>query len=464
MAAQESYFKHSLAVSDTLCQGCTTCMRACPTGAIRIRGGKAVISDNKCVDCGECMKVCPHKAIFIRQDDFALIENYPYRVCLVPVTFIGQFEEKYKTKEIYSCLKKLGFTHIYEVEHEVESMVELYNRYMESHPETNTFISPYCPAVLRLIQVRFPSLVDNIIKVRAPFELAARAIIKRLTDEGARREQIGIFYITPCAAKIAAVRNPVSGKETCISGVINMDFLYNKVRMMLNKPDKDAAPVNHALTAQDVRWPLSGGEACLFHGTRYAVDGIRNVLNFLEKLEDEAIYAPGLVEMRICDQGCVGGSLATNNRFVARKRLENRARLIERLQRLHQMQGQDPQESRTFNMDFTRMMADEMSIPEIKPRSIYKLNDNFAEAFRMAERMKKIEKALPGVNCSACGAPSCAALAEDIVRGEARMDTCIFINRHSQASEEAIRSIWGDRVKTKEINNEDKYDSQGNHR
>ena len=92
-------------------------------------------------------------------------------------------------------------------------------------------------------------------------------------------------------------------------------------------------------------------------------------------------------------------------------------------------------------------------IAEIKPRSIYKLDDNFAEAFKMAERMKKIEKALPGVNCSACGAPSCAALAEDIVRGEAKVDTCIFINRHSQASEDAIRRIWGDRVKTKEINN-----------
>ena len=106
----------------------------------------------------------------------------------------------------------------------------------------------------------------------------------------------------------------------------------------------------------------------------------------------------------------------------------------------------------------TPEMIDVMTIPEIKPRSIFKLNDNFAEAFKMAERMKKIEKALPGVNCSACGAPSCSALAEDIVRGDAGIDTCIFINRHSQASEDAIRSIWGDRVKTKEINKENKED------
>lgn len=113
MAERETFFRHSLKVDFDRCEGCTTCMRSCPTGAIRIRGGKAVVDDNKCVDCGQCMKVCPHKAIYIQQDDFALIKNYQYRVCLVPSTFIGQFDEQYRTREIYSCLKKLGFTHIY---------------------------------------------------------------------------------------------------------------------------------------------------------------------------------------------------------------------------------------------------------------------------------------------------------------------------------------------------------------
>ena len=443
MASGETYFRHSLRVNPDLCKGCTTCMRICPTGAIRIRNGKAIVSDNKCVDCGECMKVCPHKAIYIEQDDFALLENYRYRVCLVSTTFIGQFEEKYKTRAIYSCLKKLGFTHIFEVEHEVSHMIELYNRYMDAHPEIETFISPYCPAVTRLVQVRFPSLVDNVIHVRAPLELASRVITKRLMDEGISRDSIGVFYVTPCAAKIAAVKYPVSGKETYVSGVINMDFLYNKVLLMLHDSDKSAQPINHALTTRDVLWPLSGGEAPHFRGAHYAVDGLRNVLNFLERLEDEAVDAPGLVEMRICDQGCVGGVLCTNNRFVARKRLEYRAKLFDRLER------SKLRETSSEDSPLTDDLIDVMTIPEIKPRSILKLNDDFREAFKMAERMKKIENALPGVNCSACGAPSCAALAEDIVRGDATIDTCIFINRHSQASEDAIRSIWGDRVKTK---------------
>jgi iron only hydrogenase large subunit-like protein len=439
MAPTDTYFRHSLKVNDYLCAGCTTCMRICPTAAIRIRGGKAVISDNKCVDCGECLKSCPRKAIYIKQDDFNLIENYGCRVALVPAVFIGQFEEKYKTKDIYACLKRLGFTHIYEVEHSVEFLVALYKEYMAAHPEIRTFISPYCPAVIRLVQVRYPSLVDNIIKLKSPLDVAARAILKKLEDQGIRREAIGIFYVTPCAAKIASVKYPVSNQDTHIAGVINMDFLYNKVKLMLSNSDKDAEAINHTLTPADVMWPLSRGEAANFPGSPYAVDGLQNVIQFLDRLEDDAVDAPGLVELRVCDEGCVGGVLTTQNCFVARKRMENRAKLLARLHH-------DQQELTYDHTEFSEQIAEQMVIPEIKPRSLYKLDENFGTAFKMAEQMKKIEKALPGINCSACGAPSCAALAEDIVRGDAVLDSCIFINRHSAASEAAIKRVWGDRV------------------
>ena len=152
----------------------------------------------------------------------------------------------------------------------------------------------------------------------------------------------------------------------------------------------------------------------------------------------------------MCDQGCVGGVLATNNRFVARKRLEDMARLLDKPSRT------TSRYTRYNNPEFCKWIDELMEITEITPHSIYKLDDNFAEAMKMAERMKKIENALPGVNCSACGAPSCAALAEDVVRGDASINSCMFINRHSQASEDAIHSIWGDRIKTRNTNHDNK--------
>jgi ferredoxin len=44
------------------CQGCTHCLRVCPTEAIRIRKGKARVMAHRCVHCGQCLRICPQKA------------------------------------------------------------------------------------------------------------------------------------------------------------------------------------------------------------------------------------------------------------------------------------------------------------------------------------------------------------------------------------------------------------------
>jgi Na+-translocating ferredoxin:NAD+ oxidoreductase RNF subunit RnfB len=44
-------------------------------------------------------------------------------------------------------------------------------------------------------------------------------------------------------------------------------------------------------------------------------------------------------------------------------------------------------------------------------------------------RIEEITETLPGLDCGSCGAPTCRALAEDIVRGTAEKNDCIFILR-----------------------------------
>ena len=69
---EEANFYHALKIDNDRCIGCTHCMKECPTGAIRIRDGKALIHKDWCVDCGECLKSCPTEAIYVEQDDFQL--------------------------------------------------------------------------------------------------------------------------------------------------------------------------------------------------------------------------------------------------------------------------------------------------------------------------------------------------------------------------------------------------------
>lgn len=431
-----TYFYHALKVDYDICIGCTHCLKACPTEAIRVKNGKALISANKCVDCGECFRVCPVKAIYIKQDDFGELSKYKYRIALVPAVFIGQFAEGIRTYQIYACLKKLGFTHIYEVEHGVGVMIDLMNKYMLENQGKRPFISAFCPAVVRLIQVRFPSLVKNIIHLKAPLDVASITILERLTDAGIKKEEIGIFYITPCAAKIAAVKSPVENISSSISGVINMDFLYNKVLQMLAKENAPTEPINHSLSGRDIMWSLSGGESRNFSGTCFAVDGIRNVIDFLEKVENDEIESDGILEMRVCDQSCAGGVLNPNNRFVAVNKVNKRAEYLDA--KLDGRSSVLP----SFGIDFNNRVKSLMKIGEIKPRSILKLDDNLQKALKMVETINKIKTVLPGTDCGTCGAPTCSALAEDVARGNAKVSDCIFSSSDCGKCSESLEKIW----------------------
>ena len=57
------------------------------------------------------------------------------------------------------------------------------------------------------------------------------------------------------------------------------------------------------------------------------------------------------------------------------------------------------------------------------------LDENINEALRKIDQIDKLERALPGLDCGSCGAPTCAALAEDVVRGKAAVNDCTVLMR-----------------------------------
>lgn len=431
-----SEFYHALTIDSNMCTGCTNCMRVCPTEAIRIRQGKAVLNKNKCIDCGECCRVCPVKAIYIKHDDFSEIFKYRYRIALVPAVFIGQFSQQIRVSEIYACMKELGFTHIYEVEHGVGLVTEAYRNYMEQQAP-KTYISPFCPAIVRLIQVRFPSLIPNIIHIKVPLDFAAYTIIARLCAAGIKREEIGVFYLTPCAAKIASVKSPVEGEKSEIAGVINMDIMYNKVRQILINKPAAVDPINHTLRGIDVLYGLSGGEAMHYEGRCFAIDGMKNVIEFLEQLENDKIQDVDFIELRACDQSCAGGVLTSANRFLAIERLKNRAKHIDALNKTRSLP------SPCVNKQFLESLSSNINIPEIKPRNMLPIGNNMQESMALLEQMKQLEASLPGVHCGLCGAPTCHAFAEDVVLGMAETNYCVFNIRQDPKTMAADSEIWG---------------------
>ncbi|MBN2487012.1 MAG: 4Fe-4S binding protein [Bacteroidales bacterium] len=438
----ETVFHHALTILEDVCFGCTHCVKVCPTEALRVRDGKARLTANRCIDCGRCMQACPVNAIIIKQDDFSEIYKYKARVALVTSILIGQFPRHYPTRKIYSGIMEQGFSHVYEAEHGASLLIDEINQYVARHGAVKPVISSFCPAIVRLIQVRFPSLVENIMLLKAPLDLAAISFKKELMERGFAEDEIGIFYITPCAAKIAAIKSPVGEKNSPINGVINMDTLFNKVYSGFKKEHSSSCivPEKEQLRAEEMAWSLTGGEAKYINGRCLSIDGIKNAIEFLEGIENGHISNFDFIEMRACDQSCAGGILTTSNRFLTVERLEERIVKY----------GQDKIEGKIFDNKtidkHSSFIRENVKIDTIEPRSMLKLDENTEEALRKMERIRKIFSYLPGIDCGACGTPSCRSLAEDVVQGHAHTSDCIFIQTSLNVpSDQEIRAekIWG---------------------
>lgn len=445
---KNSTFQHALIIREDLCEGCSHCMTVCPTEALRVRNGKAVLMGNRCIDCGKCYRECPSSAIIIDHDDFNFIFDYKHRIALVPSVFSGQFPEDISQKQIHSVILDLGFTHIYEVENGVGILVDEIKNYAAQNSQIKPLISSFCPAIVRLIQVKFPSLVDNIMLLKPPLDISAKFVKKQLIDKGALEQEIGIFYVTPCAAKIAAIKEPVGELSSDITGVINMDFLYNKVFQQVKKRSKDACsyPATEALNQQCRNWSLTNGEASNLNGRCLAIDEIHNVIDFLEKIENDEITDIDYLELRACDESCAGGVLTHENRFLT----------VEKMKKL-----KSPKKSES---DFNNheggfkpitvekeYLSQTIGIDPINPRSILVLDQDMGEAMKKMDRVNKILKNLPMIDCSVCGAPTCQSLALDIINGEAELKDCVFIQRtleqrgelSAEESSKVFRKIWG---------------------
>ena len=418
-------FFHALTIDQDTCIGCSHCMRTCPTEALRIRDGKAQLYPDRCIDCGNCFKVCPTKSIYIKQDDFDNIFNYACRVALVPSVFMGQFPNDVTVSRIYQILKEIGFTYIIETEATVPIYTEAKNKYAAEHPEIRPLISTYCPAIVRLIQVKFPGLTENLIPIKAPIDLTAMYIRRKLEKEDWNPEDIGIFYITPCAAKIAAVKTPVGEERSLVDGVINMDSLYNRVFKKIKEQGKgfkeQKLPVSQ-ISSDGVLTALTNGERRLSNAKHsYSIDEIHNVIEFLEKVENDEVENVDFLELRACDQSCPGGILTCDNRFMMCERIFARARKIaERERNGEQTKDHEIEAERNF-------LARNVKVGDINPRSMLVLDEDITQALEKMQRINQLRAKLPQKDCGVCGAPTCDTLAHDIVMGEAKITDCIYM-------------------------------------
>jgi len=416
--------QHSVTLDADKCKGCINCIKRCPTEAIRVRNGKAVIMSDHCIDCGECIRACPHHAKKAISDPLSVMNKFKHKVILPAPSLYGQFKSIRDVNIILTALVKYGFDEVFEVALAAQNVSDYTKEILPGARAVldGPLISSACPVIVKLICVRYPGLLDNVLRTITPVELAAIAARKKAVEKtGLRPEEIGIFFVSPCPAKITASKYRIGYEGNVIDGVFSMSELYIKLLPIVEKI-KEPMELSEA-GVRGIRWSFSGGEGVGINESLFiVVDGVNNVIRVLDEIENDKLASVRFVELNACPGGCVGGCLAAENPYVARARIQRMG-----------LEIPDEKDNNSIDKEIlTPKVLQWQKTPEYT--SILSLDSDRSVAIRKLADIESLFETLPGIDCGSCGAPSCHALAEDIVGGTAHESDCVFKLRERMAS------------------------------
>ena len=274
--------------------------------------------------------------------------------------------------------------------------------------------------------MRFPKLIGHVANTILPMELAAILARREAEQEtGLPPEKIGVFAIVPCSSKVTAARSPEGLEHPVLDGAFAIRDIYLRLLTPM-KELEEVLPLSEA-GIMGIGWATCGGESAARLGQRCAsVDGIQNVIQMLEGIEDGRLPEADFLELSACTQGCVGGCFNVENPYAAKLRLKGL------------MKGLPVSRNRF------RLPEEERGVvcrdKELQYLPTFVLDQDRGVAFSKLLQIQELEEHLPGLHCGSCGAPSCRAFAEDVVLGRASEDDCIFKVR------ERMRSMTGSKA------------------
>ncbi len=415
----------SIMLDKDKCKGCTNCMKRCPTQAIRLIDGKAFINSDKCIHCGECIKVCPYNAYTpesIEWYEEMHYSSYKYKIAVASTPLYGQFPKGTDICKVQNAILKLGFDYVYDASWAAEMVSMAIRRKIEEEKHIRPFISTNCPAAVRLIKNRYPSLMNHLVLLKEPMVIGAMLAREKAKKKyNLKDEEIGVFYLSPCPAKLLAVTDPVGDYMPYVDWVIPINTIYGDLYRELVKDDYGLCS---SPSLNGTRWAVTGGQSEAAGLTNYiAVNGMENIIQILDEIENGNLSNVDYVEALACVQGCVGGTFNVANPFIAHSNINyilNNVKdecLIDDIERFDEMYSDGL---------FKFALKSEESSSKI----------NMKEAIIKREKIKEINDMLPGLDCGSCGAPTCYAHAEDVYNKESTLYGCVVLRANGKIQED----------------------------
>ena len=295
-----------------------SCEKACPLNAItHDELGKVNINHKICMGEGHCIDACSFGALGEKSQFIPLIKLLkqqinPVYASLAPA-FAGQFGPEVTPGKLRSALLALGFTDVIETAlyADLVTMKEAFE--FEEHVKTAhdfMFTSCCCPVWIKLIENKFPELVQHISPSVSPMVASAR-VIKQLEPEAK------VVFIGPCVAKKSEAMLPD------LRGAVDYVLTFQELATIF-----EAAEINPAQQRDNEKslaswggriYGFTGGvstavattlEKMIPHHSQklvpIKVDGIPDCQKMLEEIKLGQLNA-NFIEGMACKGGCVGG-------------------------------------------------------------------------------------------------------------------------------------------------------------
>ncbi len=414
-------YYHSIRIDTEKCDGGMKCLRACPTQAIRIKNKKASIIEEKCIDCGECITVCPNSAILPSTDPFGELNKFKHTVAIPSPPLYAQFGREILPDKILAGLKVLGFDDAIDLAPICGEVSFAIQEYIREYKGPKPLISIACPTIVRLIQVKYPDLIDLIIPIDLPREIASREIKKKKSKElGLKEEEIGTFYLTPCPAKMISIRQPAEKGKSHLDGAISITDIYGSLLTAMEGIEKGSYRESlENICILGIGWAMVGGICrTLRLRNSLSVSGLPDVLDVFDDIERGKLRNIDFIEAYSCSQGCVGGSLTVENLYVSYNKI---VQLIDTLQYEKIKACPDIREVRKLYKKNYFLIEG-----KFEPRPLTPLDKDLTKAIKKRKEKEDIYNSLPKIDCGICGSPTCMTFAEDVVMGDADLSDCIF--------------------------------------
>ena len=410
-------YRHSLYFEADRCDGCMSCMRACATAAIRVRNHHAVKLEDRCIDCGECIKVCPRRAIVPLTDRLSDLSRFDCLVAIPSPALYSQFDHEVLPGVIFAALRECGFQDVECASRACDAATAATDLYISEYRGQRPLISSFCPTVVRLIQVKYPDLAGQVLPILSPREISAReAKARKAAETGMPEERIGAVYLTPCPAKMVAIREHPGMERSYLDAAVAITDLFPALSEAVARASDTHIRMDGGETASGVSWAFQGGlPRSLPAENTMSVAGLANVIRILDDVEKGRLGNYSFIECHACPEGCVSGCLTVENPYVARAKAIKLRQQLPAGPCLDRSQIEKAYRRGEFRMD-----------EPLTARPLLPLDSDIAKAIRKMKERDRIFAFLPGIDCGACGSPTCRAFAEDVVQGQMVREACIL--------------------------------------